>query len=141
MLQGRFGWGNPETGRVLNQPTSDGDQLGVVIPLQSVSPNGGVVGGPTSFGGPIARGTWQTWDRQARAWRLREGLITSIMPVGNFWLRFPGGANYGDVVYASVSDGSAISGALDGAVATSFRVCQNVAAGRLAIVSSAAKFF
>lgn len=143
LLQGRFGWGALD-GTVTNTPVGDPTQLvlGVVIPLASVNgANGGVIGGPLALGGPQAMWTWQVWDRVAKAWRMREGIVATLMPTGNFWLRFQGGANYGDTVYASATDGSAISGALDGAVATNFKVCSNCSPGSLARVSSTAKFF
>lgn len=141
ILQGRFGFGNPSTGLVLNSQQTAADALGVVIPLRSVNTaNGGVIGGPPAFGGPVASLTWQTYDHTFKAWRLREGLVTTLGASGSFWLRFAGGANYGDTVYASLTDGSAISGALAGAIATPFKVCSPVAPGRLAIVSSTASF-
>lgn len=142
VLQGRFGWANPITGFILNVPSTPTDSLGVVIPLRSVNTaNGGVIGGPVAFGGPNAAWTWQTYDRVARAWRLREGIVASMMNSGNFWLRFDGGARYGDTVYASQMDGSAISGEIDGAVGTPFKICSVAGAGHLAMVSSTAKFF
>lgn len=143
LLQGRFAWGTG-AGLAFNQLIGDPTQsvLGVVIPLRSVNgANGGVIGGPLALGGPQAMWTWQTWDRAARAWRMREGIVATLMPVGNFWLRFAGGANYGDTVYASPLDGSATSGALDGLIVTPWKVCSNASPGSLAQVSSTAKFF
>lgn len=141
LLQGRFGFGDPTTGLVWNAPTADIYALGVVVPLQSTNnANGGVVGGPARFGGPSARWTWQTFDKIAKSWRLREGIVTTLADNGNFFLRFAGGANYGDTVYASLTDGSAISGSSVGAVPTAFKVVQNGGPGRLAVVSSSAKF-
>jgi hypothetical protein len=126
---------------VFNSQQAPNDILGVVIPLRSVNlANGGVVGGPPSLGGWQASRTWEVWDRKYKAWRLREGLIANLMPVGNFWLRFPGGANYGDQVYASPIDGYAVSGALAGTIQTSFFVCGEAGVGALAIVSSNAQF-
>jgi hypothetical protein len=140
LLQGRFGWGDPATGLVSNAQQTAQDALGVVIPLESINyANGGVVGGPARLGGPQARWTWMTWDRGNMAWRLRAGLVVTLMPTGAFYLRFAGGANYGDTVYASQADGSAVSGAASGTVATRFKVCQNAGRG-LAIVSSNARF-
>lgn len=142
LLQGRFGFGDPSTGLVTNAAPTGPYDLGIVIPLESTNnANGGVVGGPARFGGPWARWTWQTWDRTANAWRLREGLMTTLMPNGNFFLRFAGGANYGDTVYASTIDGTAVSGSgvLD-TVETAFKVCGNGAPGQLVVVSSSAKF-
>lgn len=142
VLQGRFGWGNSATGLVLNEQTDPSDVLGVVIPLRSVNAaNGGVIGGPRAFGGPLAAWTWQTYDRTFRAFRMREGIVCTLHMRGNFWLKFAGGANYGDPVYASLTDGSALSGVSAGAVATPWIVCSNANAGRLAMVSSTAKFF
>lgn len=141
VLQGRFGYGDPSTGLVWNSQQTPADTLGVVTPLRSVNAaNGGVIGGPPAFGGPVASWSWQTWDRSYRAWRLRAGIVCTLMTGGNFWLRFAGGANYGDTVYVSLTDGSAISGALAGAIATPWKVCSNARAGSLAIVSTTASF-
>lgn len=141
LLQGRFGFADPSTGYVFNAPVSDPYAFGVVIPLQSTNnANGGVIGGPARFGGPQARSTWQTFDRVAKAWRMREGIVATLMDTGNFWLKFAGGANYGDTVYASLTDGSAISGAAMGAVQTAFKVCQPGGPGCLVPVSSTARF-
>ncbi len=141
VLQGRFGFADPTTGLVLNVAPVGPYVFGVVIPLQSTNnANGAVIGGPARFGGPFARSPWQTYDRAARAWRMREGVVATLMPQGNFYLKFAGGANYGDTVYASLTDGSAISGAASGAVATAFRVVQPVGPGCLTVVSSTARF-
>lgn len=143
LLQGRFGWGNPHTGLVLNSQTSPEDILGLVIPLESVNyMNGGVVGGPARFGGPQAQWTWQTWDRPANAWRLRQGIVATLAASGNFWLRFLGGANYGDTVYASTVDGRAFSGDPgSNAVATPYKIVGQGCGSCLVQVSSTAKFF
>lgn len=141
VLQGRFGFGDPSTGLVQNAQQTPTDTVGVVVPLRSVNAaNGGVIGGPPAFGGPAASWSWQTWDRAYRAWRLRAGIVCTLMTGGNFWLRFAGGANYGDTVYVSLTDGSAISGALAGAIQTPWMVCSNARAGSLAIVSTTASF-
>lgn len=142
LLQGRFGFGDYSTGLVTNAAPTDPYELGVVVPLDSTNnADGNVVGGPARFGGPLARWTWQTWDRTAKAWRLREGLMATLMPQGNFFLKFAGGANYGDTVYASIIDGSAVSGAgLANTVPTAFKVVGTGGPGRLVVVSSSAKF-
>jgi hypothetical protein len=140
LLQGRFGFADPATGLVINSGTGN-MPFGVVVPLQSTNnANGAVIGGPARFGGPQARWTWQTYDRAAKAWRMREGIVATLIPTGAFFLKFAGGANYGDTVYASLTDGSAISGAASGAVATAFKVCQPGAPGCLSVVSSTARF-
>lgn len=142
LLQGRFGFGDPSTGLVTNAAPAGPYELGVVIPYDSTNnANGDVVGGPAKFGGPLARWTWQTWDKTAKAWRLREGLMATLMPNGNFFLKFAGGANYGDTVYASTIDGTAVSGSgLPNTVATAFKVVQPGGPGKLVVVSSSAKF-
>jgi len=142
LLQGRFGFGDYSTGLVYNAAPAGPYELGVVVPLESTNnANGNVVGGPARFGGPLARWTWETWDKTAKAWRLRQGLMTTLMPNGNFYLRFAGGANYGDTVYASLIDGTAISGSgVVNTVATAFKICAPGAPGQLVVVSSSAKF-
>lgn len=141
VLQGRFGYASPTAGSVRNFAPAGPYVFGVVVPLQSVNyANGGVIGGSVRFGGPQARHTWQTYDRLARAWRMREGIVATLMDSGNFWLRFAGGANYGDTVYASLTDGSAISGSTEGAIQTAFKVISPVGPGSLARVSSTARF-
>ena len=144
LLQGRFGFGDYSSGLVYNSPLNLAVpyELGVIIPLESTNnANGNVVGGPARFGGPWARWTWETWDKTNRAWRLRQGLMVTMMPNGNFYLKFAGGANYGDTVYASLVDGTAVSGSgVANTVETNFKVCGNGAPGRLVIVSSSAKF-
>jgi hypothetical protein len=142
LLQGRFGFGSAITGFVLNQQTDPSDVLGVVIPLRSVNgANGGVIGGPPSLGGVQAARTWQVWDRYFRAWRMRQGIVATLMTAGNFWLRFQGGANYGDTVYASPVDGSAASGDQGlGMIATVWKVCSPCSPGGLAMVSNTAYF-
>lgn len=144
LLQGRFGWGVAATGFVLNSQTNDNDALGIVIPLQSVNyANGGVIGGPAKFGGPQAAWTWQVYDRRYNAFRLRQGIVATLMDRGNFFLRFAGGANYGDSVYASTVDGSAIAGNPGAnAVLTAFKVVGRGGCGSCLVrVSSTAKFF
>lgn len=143
LLQGRFGWGTT-AGLAFNTPPGYPFAplvLGVVIPLRSVNAaNGGVVGGPAAFGGPVASWSWQTYDPVFRAFRLREGIVATLMNRGNFWLRFADGANYGDTVFASIADGSAISGSGTDSVVTPWVVCSECSAGQLAMVSSTAKF-
>lgn len=142
LLQGRFGFGDYSTGLVANAAPAGPYELGVVIPLESTNnANGNVVGGPARFGGPWARWTWETWDKTARAWRLRQGLMATLAPNGNFYLRFAGGANYGDTVYASLVDGTAVSGGgVANTVVTNFKVCGKGSPGCLVVVSSSAKF-
>jgi hypothetical protein len=59
---------------------------------------------------------------------------------GNFWLRFAGGALPGNSVYASLVDGSAVSGSAADCELTPWFVCSIAPPGQLAIVSTTAKF-
>lgn len=144
VLQGRFGYGGASSGLVYNAQQDASDALGVVVPLRSINTaNGGVIGGPPALGGPIASWSWQTFDRAARSWRMRAGLVVTLMSAGNFWLRFDSGAVYGQTVYASTIDGSAFSGdpgRTFPAIETPFTVCSDARPGSLAIVSSTAHF-
>jgi hypothetical protein len=141
-IQGRLGWGNPATGLVSNTRITAADGLGVVIPLRSINAsNGGVIGGARGLAGPQASSTWEFFDRTVGAWRIREGLVVTLMRSGNFWLKFAGGAIYGNQVYASLAgDGAAISGPADNAELTPFYVCSQAAPGKLAKVSTSAIF-
>lgn len=87
---GRFGWANPATGIVLNTRTTSQDQPGIVIPR---------------------RVNWEAayWSCGSR-W-LRAGYGVTVHSRGAFWVKFPGGAFRGDPVYASLVDGTAVSGA------------------------------
>lgn len=129
-IQGRFGWGNVPAGTVNNTRLSASDQIGVVLPLRAQS--GAMV---------IGWGwTWQFYDPTVRAFRIRQGLNVTLMAEGNFWLRFAGGAYAGEPVYASLVDGSAISGETSDAELTPWIVCSNANPGQLATVSTYAKF-
>lgn len=129
-IQGRFGWGDPATGLVANTRVTSADQIGIVLPLQ-IS-NGSLVQG---YGW-----SWQFWDPLVCAWRIRQGINLTLMAEGEFWLRFAGGAYTGESVYASLVDGSAISGQTDDAELTRFKVCSNAGPGCLAMVSPYAFF-
>lgn len=143
-LQGRFGWLNSPTGLVNNTRVASDDRIGVVIPLRSLNAaNGGVVGGPRALAGAQASSTWEFWDPTATpagGLRIRPGLVVTLHSAGNFWLRFSGGALYGDPVYASLADGSAFSGEVDDSELTPWFVCSNAYPGELAVVSTTASF-
>ncbi len=140
-IQGRFGWLNSATGQVNNTRIAGDDVPGVVVPFRSLNAaNGGVVGGSRGLAGPRAAWSWQFFDPTVGAFRVRPGLVVTLHARGNFWLRFPGGAIYGNPVYASLTDGHAISGSAAGAELTPFKVCSIAAPGNLAIVSSSANF-
>jgi len=76
----------------------------------------------------------------AGALRVRPGLIVTLHARGNFWLRFAGGALYGNSVYASLVDGQAVSGPAANTELTPFKICSIACPGGLAIVSSSAFF-
>lgn len=142
-IQGRFGWLNSASGLVNNTRIASDDVAGVVIPFRSLNgANGGVVGGPRGLAGPQASWTWEFWDHSVSppVLRVRPGLVVTLHERGNFWLRFPGGAIFGNSVYASLVDGSAISGSAADSELTPFKVCSTVAPGGLAMVSSTAFF-
>jgi hypothetical protein len=141
-LQGRFGWLNSASGEVNNTRISADDVLGVVVPLRSMNgANGGVIGGPRGLAGPQAAFTWQWFDPTVGAWRIRPGLPVTLMRSGNFYLRFAGGALYGNRVYASLAgDGAAISGPADNAELTPWLVVNETPPGKLAKVSTQANF-
>lgn len=140
-IQGRFGWLNSATGLVNNTRVASDDQIGVVIPFRSLNgSNGGVVGGPRGLAGPQASWTWEFWDPVAGALRVRPGLVVTLHVAGNFWLRFPGGAIFGNSVYASLVDGSAVSGPAANCELTPWFVSSIAAPGTLAIVSTTAQF-
>jgi len=143
-IQGRFGWLNPATSIVNNTRETPEDSLGVVIPLRSLNgANGGVVGGPRGLAGAQASWTWQFWDgtvTPAGGLRIRPGLVVTLHSRGNFWLRFAGGALPGNPVYASLADGSAVSGSAANCELTPWFVCSIAPPGNLAIVSTTAYF-
>jgi hypothetical protein len=142
-IQGRFGWGNPASGIVNNTRIDATDQIGIVLPLRCINgSNGGVVGGPMALAGPQASWTWQWVDRSVfpPVLRVRTGLVVTLMGAGNFWLRFAGGALAGQTVYASLLDGSAISGVSSDSEETPWMICSNASPGGLAIVSTTARF-
>lgn len=118
---GRFGWFNPADGIVLNTRTTAGDSIGVTIP----------------------RGVnWEScyWSQGSR-W-LRAGYQMSLITRGAFWLKFPGGAFRGDPVYASLVDGTAVSGnnVTLSVELTKFFVTRGCTPGSLAQISTWANF-
>jgi hypothetical protein len=143
-IQGRFGWLNSASGLVNNTRVASDDVAGVVIPFRSLNgSNGGVVGGPRGLAGYQASWTWESWDATiapAGGLRVRPGLVVTLHVRGNFWLRFAGGALYGNPVYASLVDGSAVSGPSADCELTPWLVCSQNGPGELAVVSTQAFF-
>jgi hypothetical protein len=129
-IAGRFGWGNPATGLVSNTRQTPEDALGIVTPYRSRS-GADVIG----FGW-----TWQYFDPAVAAFRIRQGLGVNLIGAGPFWVRFAGGAYAGEPVYASLIDGSAVSGSAANCESTPWIVSSNGAPGNLAIISTSAFF-
>jgi hypothetical protein len=127
-IAARFGWANPATGLVSNTRISAQDQIGIVLPNSS---RGGVVGfGPS----------WRFFDPAVQAFRIRQGIGVTLIAAGPIWLRFAGGAIAGQPVYASLTDGSAISGAAANSELTRWVVASNAGPGALAVASTYAFF-
>jgi hypothetical protein len=143
-IQGRFGWLSSSTGLVSNTRLNASDVIGIVIPFRSLNgANGGVVGGPRGLAGPQASWTWEFYDPTITPYgglRVRPGLVVTLHNRGNFWLRFAGGALYGNAVYASLADGSAVSGPAANTELTPWLVCSQSPPGQLAAVSTQARF-
>lgn len=112
---GVFAWADPATGYAANERTSAEQLLGFVLP---------VYGGHT----PMRR----TWARSY----IRPGYQITMCARGDFWARFPGGAEEGQPVYASIVDGDAISGYADAAELTPWRVVTSCGPGGLSIIST-----
>lgn len=129
-IQGRFGWASADDGLVRNTRLAASDQIGIVKPYRSAS-GADVVG---------ANWSWQFFDPLVCAFRVRQGLNVNLLAAGPFWLRFAGGAYAGEPVYASLVDGSAVSGSAAGCELTPWVVSSNGDPGNLAIVSTTAKF-
>lgn len=111
----RFGWGDPESGLVDNVRSSAAQVLAYVFP---------VVNGNSAV--RVCRG-----QRYAR-----PGVGVTLMRSGNYVVRFPGGAQMGQPVYASSVDGTPISGVASDAEATIWQVVTDANAGGLAVIST-----
>jgi len=141
-IQGRFGWLS-QSGLVNNTRLAASDRIGLVIPFRSLNgANGGVVGGPRALAGSQASWTWEFLDTTTAppVLRVRPGLVVTLHGRGNFWVRFAGGAVPGNTVYASLVDGSAISGPADNAEATPWSVITVTQPGALGIISTSVFF-
>ena len=97
----RFGWADPDTGQVSNvyQP---GFIFGIVLPQpQRYARNGWLTaywnGGPPGY-------------PQNPGLVLRGGQFVALAAVGDFWLRFPLGAQIGAQVWANQADGTPATG-------------------------------
>lgn len=115
---GVFGWCNPDTGYASNAKTSDASLLGFVLP---------------TYGG------WQRLRITPTRQFIRPGLEVTLCSAGDFYTLFPYGSLPGQPVYASIVDGTPISGYSDDAQLTPWSVVTQTAPGGLAIISTWSK--
>jgi hypothetical protein len=90
---GRFGFADPNSGQVSNS-FAPGQTIGFVLPQWF----------------RFARNGWNLAYWEACALVLRQGMSVVLAAAGDFWARFCGGAQAGQKVWASTSDGSARTG-------------------------------
>lgn len=114
----RFGWADVDTHLAANSRTNPTQLLGFVAP---------VVAGNSAV--RVTRGVRY----------IRPGVGVTLMAGGDFWARFPGGATFGQRVYASLVDGSAISGEAADSEPTPWYVVTDTMPGGLAIISTTTK--
>lgn len=114
----RFGWADVDTSLATNARATPSQLLGWVLP---------VAAGYSAV--RVARGVSV----------IRPGVGVTMMAGGDFWAKFHGGASAGQRVYASLIDGSPISGEAADAEATPWYVATDAAPGGLAIISTTTK--
>lgn len=114
----RFGWADYDSGLVDNVRSQSSQVLAYVFP---------VVNGNSAV-------------RTVRGVRYAQpGVGVTLMRAGDYWVRFLGGAQAGQPVYASSVDGTAISGQAGGAELTRWVVATNAPPGGMAIISTSTK--
>lgn len=109
---GVFGFADPDTGLVENARTLTRQRLGLVLPLAGF------------------RTIPRFWDI------IPPGYEVTLASAGDFLISFPGGAIAGQDVYASLLDGSPVSGETLGTEITPWVVMHDAAPGELCIISS-----
>jgi hypothetical protein len=112
---GVFGWGDVDTGRAANERTNPEQLLGFVLPVYDGC-------------APVRRTFTRTY--------IRPGYQVTMCSAGDFWTRFPAGAEPGQRVYASLVDGAPISGYAADSELTPWTVVTAAAPGDLAIIST-----
>jgi hypothetical protein len=122
LIVARFGWADLTANTVANTRTNAAQRLGFVQPVW---------------------GTWQRayWDASpandgTQAFFLRAGLPANVFARGGFWARFVDAAYALQPVYASLIDGSCISGEADDAEQTPWTVQSTCGPGELAIINT-----
>jgi hypothetical protein len=113
VFMARFAWADVETGFAASHPQTANDLLGFVQPYPGY--------------------LWRV-VREGRI--IRPGYGVTMFASGDFYARFPAGAEAGQRVYASALDGSPISGEADDAEITPWWVAAGCAPGELAIIST-----
>lgn len=116
---GCFGWADPLSQLASNSKPNDTSLLGFVMPT---------------------RGGWQRVLMTPARQYIRPGIEVTLASAGDFYCFFPYGALIGQPVYASILDGTPISGYSDNAQLTPWSVCTNVAPGEIAIISTWSKY-
>lgn len=112
----RFGYADRYTGRAANERTNAQQILGFVLPVVN---------------------SWQrVYVGLGRIVYVRPGLEITMCSRGDFYARFPNGAERGQPVYASLLDGSVISGQAADAELTPWSVVTSCGPGQLAIIST-----
>lgn len=109
---GVFAWVNPNTGRVENTRYNADQPLGLVMPMANYEPI-------SRFQGIIP-----------------PGYEVTLASRGDFFVVFPNGATLGQQVYASIFDGTPISGETADTQVTPWFVATDAAPGGLAIIST-----
>lgn len=117
LVMARFGFADPLTGLAANYRTYDRELLGFVQPVA---------------------GRWRLNMRDCRA--IRPGYEVTLFARGDFYVQFPSGAERGQIVYASVLDGTPISGEATDAEPTPWEVAYGCNPGELAIIQPRSMF-
>ncbi len=119
LIMGQFGWADATDQTIANTRTAPSQTCGYIVPQ---------------------RGNWNLCYRSNGLWYLRSGFPATLQVVGTVMVRFAGGAIPGNPVYASLIDGSAISGYSANAELTRWFVITNAAPGQMATISTWSTF-
>lgn len=111
----RFAWADPLTGFANNEPTDIGQLLAFVLPVYN---------GINSV--RVSRGVRY----------IHPGLGVTLLSSADVWVRFIDGASAGQPVYASIVDGSPISGEAADTQLTPWWTVTDADPGELAIIST-----
>lgn len=119
LIMGQFGWADGTDQQVFNSRYSPQQSVGYIVP---------------QFG------NWNLVYCSNGLWYLRAGFPVTVMTRGNYRIRFAGGAYPGQTVYASLIDGSAISGYSPNAEATTWKVITGCDPNGFAYISTWSTF-